>query len=122
MLKDAEGQSLPPLENGNKYKWSLAIILNADNHSEDLVVDGAIERQQVNPELAELLQQGSASDRISLYTINNFWYDALATLYQARQADPNNSSLVEDWTSILESIDLGRIAKEPLVPCCLASN
>ncbi|MBW4621270.1 MAG: DUF928 domain-containing protein [Cyanosarcina radialis HA8281-LM2] len=121
-LKDAEGKSLPPLEIGNKYKWNLAIILNSDNNSENLVVDGVIERQQVNPELAELLQQGSPSDRISLYTVNNFWYDAVATLYQERQAQPNNSSLVDDWTSLLESIDLGVIAKEPLVECCLAKN
>jgi hypothetical protein len=119
-LKDAEGQSLPPLETGKKYQWSLAIGLNSSDRSKDLVVDAAIERQQVNPELVKLLQQGSASDRISLYAVNNFWYDALATLYEERQSHPDDSSLVNDWTSLLTSVDLGSLAKEPLVDCCLS--
>jgi hypothetical protein len=121
-LKDAEGKVLPPLEVGKKYKWSLAIVSRENNRPKDLGFEGAIERQQVDPELAKLLQQGSPSDRISLYTVNNFWYDALATLYQERQSRPDDPSLINDWTSLLESIELSSIAKEPLVPCCGAKK
>jgi hypothetical protein len=114
-LKNAEGKSLPALEIGKKYEWSLAIVVNGEDNSQNLVVDGAIELTQISKDLEEIIPNLAAAERANLYAVNNLWYDAVFTLYQERLSQPKRSSLRDDWISLLKSIDLGNLAQQPII-------
>ncbi len=114
-LKNAAGQSLPPLQVEQQYQWDCSLIVDAQDDAKDLTVNGTITRAALNPQLAEMLQQASPGDRLSLYAINNLWYDLISTLYRERKADPSNPTLVKEWTAILQGIKLGNYALAPLL-------
>lgn len=81
-----------------------------------------MQRIQPDPALASELQQASPSDRASLYAVNGLWYDSVAALYETRKSNPNNSATVTEWADLLDSVGLKEIAREPIVPCCTATN
>ena len=113
---------LKPLEVGKNYHWYLSMVCNVQDRSADIFVDGWVQRIKPDPALQSVLQQASMSDRASLYAVNGIWYDSLATLFETRKSNPNNSATVNEWTDLLNSVGLNKVAKEPLVPCCTATN
>lgn len=114
-LSDIE--SLPPLEVGKDYHWYLSMICNSQNRSANVFVHGWVRRIELDPVLANELKTLTPRDRASLYAVDGIWYDTLTALYEARRASPEDSSLADDWASVLESesTELGKVAKEPLV-------
>jgi hypothetical protein len=113
---------LKPLQVGKSYHWYLSIVCNAQDRSADIFVDGWVQRVKLDPALQSALQQVSASDRASLYAVNGLWYDSLTALFETRKSSPNNSALINEWADLLDSVGLDKIAREPLVPCCTATN
>ncbi len=113
---------LPPLQVGKSYHWYLSIVCNTQDRSADIFVDGWVQRIKLDPALQSSLQQVSPIDRASLFAVNDIWYDSLAVLFENRKASPNNSALVNEWADLLDSVGLDKIAREPLVPCCTATN
>jgi Domain of Unknown Function (DUF928) len=114
-LKNAAGQSLPPLKVDQRYQWDCSLMFDVQDGSGDLTVNGTITRAALNSQLAEMLSQTPAGDRLSLYAINNLWYDLISTLYRERKANPSNPKLVEEWTAILRAIKLDNYALAPLL-------
>lgn len=108
-------KNLPPLGVGKNYQWYFSIVCNSDDRSQDETVEGFVQRVKPDADLANDLQQATPRDRVSVYVVNDIWYDSLATLAQLRQSSPNDASLTEDWTNLLGSIGLDNIATEPLV-------
>ena len=108
-------KNLPPLEVGKNYQWYFSIVCNSDDRSQDETVEGFVQRVKPDADLANDLQQATPRDRVSVYVVNDIWYDSLATLAQLRQSSPNDASLTEDWVNLLGSIGLDDIATEPLV-------
>jgi len=113
---------MQPLQVGKSYHWYLSIVCNVQDRSADIFVDGWVQRIKLDPALQSELQQVSLSDRPSLYAVNGIWYDSLAALFETRTSSPNNSALVNEWADLLDSVGLNQIAREPLVPCCTATN
>jgi Domain of Unknown Function (DUF928) len=113
---------LKPLEVGKSYHWYLSIVCNTKDRSADIFVDSWVQRIKPDPALQSVLQQAPMGDRSSLYAVNGIWYDSLAALYETRKSNPNNSGTVNEWTELLNSVGLDKVAKEPLVPCCTATN
>jgi Domain of Unknown Function (DUF928) len=114
-LKNADGQSLPPLQVEQQYQWDCSLIADLQDDPKDLTVNGTITRAALNPQLAALLKQATPGDRLSLYATNNLWYDLISTLYRERKAHPSNAKLAEEWTAILQTIKLGNYALAPLL-------
>lgn len=112
----SEGErSSPSLKQGERYQWYFALICNPNDRSRDVAIDGWIERVERNSSLAAKLQTAQPSERPAVYAEAGVWFDAINSLAQLRQANPNDPRLVEDWETLLESVDLGKIAKAPLV-------
>ncbi len=113
---------LKPLEVGKSYHWYLSIVCNTQDRSADIFVDSWVQRIKPDPALQSVLQQASLSDRASIYAVNGIWYDSLAALFENRKSNPNNSAVVTQWVDLLDSVGLDQVAREPLVPCCTATN
>lgn len=114
-LKDSEGKSLPPLEFGKNYQWYFSIVCDSENRDKNEVVEGFVQRVEPEPTLNSELENAAPRDRVSIYVVNDIWYDSLATLYKLRQSNPNDSSLADEWANLLGAIELDSIAREPLV-------
>jgi hypothetical protein len=115
-----------PLEIGKTYQW-FAIALcqsNQDqpNSNSELVytlndpwVQGWVRRVEPNPTLIHQLDQKASLELAAVYAANGIWFDTLATLAELRRAQPNNSTLAQEWSTLLNSVGLDAIASEPLV-------
>lgn len=112
----------PPLEIGKNYHWFMSIICDRQDRSTDIYVNGWIQRIEPEPALKRELQKATPKERVSLYAVNGIWHDALKTLYETRQSNPNNQVVAEEWVDLLKSVGLGAIAKQPLVDCCTPSK
>lgn len=111
------------LEVGKTYKWSVEVVCdpNDSDSSGNLAVNGVIQRVEASANLVDI-EKVAQSDRPLVYAQADIWYDAVATLAELRQKQPNNSTFVEDWSDLLKSVNLDPIADAPLVPCCQPKN
>lgn len=113
------GIRLPqPLAVDRSYTWRFRIDEDPGDASMNPTVRGAIQRIAIAPTLAAQLEAASAQERITLYAANGIWQDTLTALAQLRQAQPNNTQLQADWSSLLTSVHLRSIATVPILDCC----
>ena len=79
----------PGLSNDRSYNWTVALVCNAKQRTEDWVMGGWIQRQAPSDRLRQLLKQDSTTiDQAKSYLQANFWYDGITTLLKL---PPENS-------------------------------
>jgi len=88
------------------YKWSVAVIVDPENRSEDIIANGVIERIDPTPALSAQLASASESERPALYVGASIWYDALATLSDLIAQNPQDKALRDQRTALLEQVGL----------------
>lgn len=107
--------TVTPLQVNKNYRWFLKVSCSGEQ-SVPVHVEGDIQRVNLNPSLSKELAAAQPRDRIAIYANNGIWFEALTLLAQLRKANPNDTSLVSDWQSLLESIKMeSDYAKAPLV-------
>jgi Domain of Unknown Function (DUF928) len=112
----SDGNS-PALEVGKNYQWYFTIKCNPKNYRDEVLVSGWINRTAVAPTLkTELDRSPDSRARLSIFAQQGLWYEYLATLAQLRTESPSDASLALKWSEMLSSVQLGKIAQEPLVP------
>jgi hypothetical protein len=104
-----------PLVVGRKYQWELKIVADSRDSSADKSVNGFIQREALNSTLAEELKSATRNDRPSLYANNSLWLDTVATLFAARQANPEDTDVNADWNELMTSQGLTAILNQPLM-------
>ncbi len=107
--------TVAPLEIGKMYHWYF--IIDCDPDAPPLV-EGWVQRIAPPPTLTSQLQKATPRERIALYAANGIWHDALTSLAELRSANPQDATLTADWVSLLESVGLDAIAREPMSQCC----
>lgn len=108
-IKDSNGKKLSPLKIGREYKWDFSIVKDANDRSNNLTLSGTILRQEIDPNLAQMLQEATSSDRISIYAANDLWYDFVAALYDEQLRNPSDRQIASAWANLLEQIKLENI-------------
>ena len=99
-----------PLKIGKNYKLSVVLVCGEKPTPNDPARDVWVRRV----ESPEPINQGSALEQAAWYGRQGIWYDALNSLIQARQSQPQNQDLISIWTDFLESGGLNAIPNEPL--------
>jgi len=107
--------NVPPLEVGKKYTWVFSLVCDPEDRSSDLLESGVVRRVELSAEILRELENADPRLKTVIYAENGIWQDALGTLAAARRANPNDTDLAADWESLLDSVTLGAIAKEPIV-------
>jgi hypothetical protein len=92
------------------YEWSVAIIPDAENRSQDVIAKGVIKRVNPPPELASQIEKTDGLARAAVYAQAGMWYDALDTITNAIEANPNDASLKEQRASLLKQVGLPQAA------------
>ncbi|NES84000.1 MAG: DUF928 domain-containing protein [Moorea sp. SIO2B7] len=131
--------AFPTLEIGKSYQWDLTVICDSDT-TRNPQVGGLIRRVDPNTPLAPQFQASADNidnvnidelgldyvlanelnstepdDHPSVYAKAGIWYDTLSSLADLIKANPDDSTLKEDWQNILTDVGHEAIASEPLV-------
>ena len=118
LMVDLSGfPSFPPLEVGKSYRWDFIIAVNPMDRSNDIFVDGEIQRVELSSELKHNLDTALPQEKPAIYAANGIWQDALASLASLRCASPNDSAIASDWASLLQQVQLPKISRKPLALC-----
>ena len=107
---------MPPLGAGKNYRWYIALRCDPEDRSADAVAIGIVRRIELSADILRQLDAADPRQKIVIYAENGIWQDALSTLAAARRANPNDPDLAADWESLLDSVKLGEIAAEQLLP------
>ncbi|MEG3956571.1 DUF928 domain-containing protein [Microcoleus sp. herbarium2] len=107
--------NVPPLEVGKKYTWVFSLVCDPEDRSADKVEKGSVRRVELSANILGELENADPRRKTFIYAENGIWQDALSNLAAARRANPNELVLQTDWESLLGSVTLGEIAKEPIV-------
>ncbi|MCY7383854.1 MAG: DUF928 domain-containing protein [Microcoleus sp. CAN_BIN18] len=109
-------KNVSPLQIGKNYSWSIALICDDKDRSADVFKRGIVRRVEVSADIRSQLQKAEPRLKAVIYAQTGIWQDALSTLVAARRANPNDVDLAADWKILLDSVNLGEIAAEPIAP------
>jgi len=109
-------KNVSPLEAGKNYRWSIALICDPSDRPLGAVGTGIVRRVELSADILRELDAADPRQKTVIYAENGIWQDALGTLAAARRANPNDTDLAADWESLLDSVKLGEIAAEPILP------
>lgn len=107
-----------PLLIGQYYHWYFLIDCNPQSSSDDIAVEGLVQRIALKDDLTRRLQTATPRQRVALYAQFGIWQDAVTTLGELRRAKPQDTALTADWKDLLETVGLEDIATEAIAPCC----
>ncbi|MEI9893978.1 MAG: DUF928 domain-containing protein [Chthoniobacter sp.] len=78
------------LSPGVVYKWTVSLILDPANRSQDLIASDTIERIAPDAQLAAALTTAKGLDKAAIYAGKGIWYDALEAVTNEIDASPKN--------------------------------
>ncbi|MCU0532433.1 MAG: DUF928 domain-containing protein [Hydrococcus sp. Prado102] len=111
------------LKTSKQYRWFFSVLINPQRPSQNPVVEGSLERIEMNATLKSQLKTASSErDRAAIYASYGIWYDALTELGELYRTNPQDRKVQADWADLLNSVGLGEIAKVPIVDCCRANE
>jgi hypothetical protein len=93
----------PPLELGQQYTWSFAIVFDTADRVNDRFVTGTVQRTELDPTRLRQIQQASAKERVALYQKADIWYEALPVLLELQRTQPSDLSIRALWDEFLQS-------------------
>lgn len=117
-----------PLEVGQMYHWFLTMQCPPNPNEElpeksgNVIVDGWVERTELNPNLVNQLENAVPSDRPALYAAAGIWHDSLTTLVELLREKPDDSNLKNQWKKLLDSAGLNVIVEKPMLNCCTSEH
>lgn len=94
------------LSPGVEYEWVVALVVDPESRSKDVVASGSIQRVEPSGSLAARLANSSKPDRPYIYAEEGIWYDALAELANLLETQPGNASLRAERAALLEQVGI----------------
>ena len=83
------------LAEGVEYRWSVAMVLDPENRSKDIVASGVIKRVKPTEKLLKRLRDAPAPELPYIYADEGVWYDSLESLSELVDARPQDAKLHE---------------------------
>jgi len=97
------------LKTGTEYEWSIALILDPDQRSKDIVATGWIDRVEGSGQLLARLESG-AYRPAALYAEEGLWYDALAAVSDEIDRNPDDAALKRQRADLMRQVGLTEAA------------
>jgi len=103
------------LSPGERYLWSVSLIVDAEERSANVVAKGAIERVEREKLEQPLAANFSEAEAATRYAEAGLWYDAIMAITNNIQSNPGNAALRQQRAALLEQIGLADVAKNDLL-------
>jgi hypothetical protein len=97
---------------GVPYRWYVALVVDPEHRSKDVIAGGAIERVALSETLGAELAGAGKGQVPHLYAEAGLWYDALAAISDLVDAAPHDAVLRQWRAALLEQVTLSDIAAE----------
>lgn len=98
------------LLSGERYQWSVALVMDPDEPSANVVAKGVIERVNRDKLEQPLSSDVAKADAPRRYAEAGVWYDALMAISDLMQSNPADPALRQQRASLLEQGGLGEVA------------
>lgn len=98
------------LARGVTYKWSIALVPDPENRSQDIIASGTIRRVEPGPDLAAQLATAEPDKLPAIYAAHSIWYDAFETLSDRIIMAPEQYDLREQRAGLLAAVALSAAA------------
>jgi len=91
-----------------EYQWSMSIVMDPKQSSQDIVASGLIMRTT-----KDSLPKSATLDENNLATYEDaqLFYDAIQILSEKMAKNPNDETLKPQWTALLEKVGLKEVTK-----------
>jgi hypothetical protein len=96
---------------GVEYQWVVALVTDPENRSTDLVASGVVKRIEPAADVKQKISQAAPASLPSIYAEAGIWYDAIATLSDQIEAQPENKTLRETRADLLQQVGLKAAAQ-----------
>lgn len=93
------------------YRWFVALVMDPDRRSKDILAGGFIELVPMPAGLGQKIASANKDELPRLYAEAGLWYDAIAAISQLVEAAPGNDALRRQRTALLEQAGLIEVAK-----------
>jgi len=94
------------LEPNVEYEWSVAVVPDQAQRSNDLLASGIVKRVPAPPALTQKLGSGQGEQTAAIYAENGIWYDAIEALSRAIERQPGNAALRQSRAALLDQVGL----------------
>jgi hypothetical protein len=98
------------LQPGIEYRWHVAIVVDPNQRSNDIIASGTIKRIVNSESMRQKLTHAQGNAAVAAYAEEGIWYDAIAALMAQMDADPLNQELQQQYQALLQQVGLGQIA------------
>ncbi len=98
------------LQVGKKYQWVFSPLSSNQSGINTTFVNGWIERIELSLTQVSSLNNSDPLAAVNLYAKAELWQDALATLAQFAETNPNDSTLEAKWNNLLNQAGLDNLA------------
>lgn len=102
------------LDSVSEYQWYLSNICDPEKRSQDIVLQGWIERVELSENTQEKLKKLSPIEQANFYQQQGIWHDALNIAANRLQFQSENISQTQ-WSEFLNQIGLEELATKPLI-------
>ncbi len=94
--------SAPALIQNQPYYWSVALICDANQRTNDWIIGGWIQQRSVDPDLERQLKKATLIEHIRLAAAAGYWYEAVDAYLRSQSAKQSDPQLKKMWTNLLE--------------------
>lgn len=98
------------LTRGVQYQWFVALALDPEHRSSDILAGGVIERVEPSKDLSSQMAQARGADALRMYAEAGIWYDALAAISELIDGAPTDRNLRQQRASLLTQVGLPEMA------------
>jgi len=96
------------------YQWYLAIACHPDDPAQTVVLSGWLRQVSPVPAVSTAAGVEGKLEQVRAEKAAGLWSDAIATLVELRQTDPDHPAVHQQWTQLLEALALEALADPPL--------
>jgi hypothetical protein len=114
LIKIAMPTTAKPLTVGQPYFWTLSVYCNPGKPSEAVFVKGMVQR--IASPTGQKKSPSPTFEQVRLEASDGLWYDALDTLAELYQVQPNDRQLATTWSDLLKRAGLEQLTTAPFSP------
>jgi hypothetical protein len=100
------------LSPGIPYQWSVALIMDEDSRSTDVIASGVVELIEPNKEMKSRIDASQGTDLVAAYANEGVWYDALDTISSMIDKSPTDQQLIAIRATLLDQVGLQAVSQK----------
>ena len=91
---------------GVQYRCTVALVVDEENRSRDIVASGVIKRIEPKAKLTGRLAKARSADLPFIFAEEGIWYDAMESLADLIDANPDTKAFYTQRAALLEQVKL----------------